>query len=84
MVSKYIVFSNIISVVSDNILRICIQEPLLMSKRFIVLVHTLSAYITAYSTDIKFTCLIPGNVCVQAEGMLKPMKTSIDPAACRK
>ena len=70
-------FSNIISVVSDNILRICIQEPLLMSKRFIVLVHTLSAYITAYSTDIKFTCLIPGNVCVQAEGMLKPMKTLV-------
>ena len=38
------VLSNIISAVSDNIFRICIQEPLLMSKRFIVLLHTLSAY----------------------------------------
>ena len=77
MLAEYIVLSNIISVASDNILRICIQEPLLMSKKFIVLLHTLSAYITAYSTDIKFTRLIPGNVCVQAEGMLKPMKTLV-------
>ena len=72
MLAKYIVLSNIISVVSDNILHICIQEPLLISKKFIVLLHTLSAYITAYSSPIKVTCLISGNVCVQAEGMLKP------------
>ena len=26
---------------------------------------------------IKFTLLTPGNVCVQAEGMLKPMKTLV-------
>ena len=75
MIAKYIVFSNIISVVSDNILRICIQEPLLISKKFIFLVHILSAYITTYSSDIKFIRLIPENVYVQAEGMLKPMKT---------
>ena len=43
MVAKYIVLSNIISVVLDNILRIYIQEPLLILKRFIVLLHTLSA-----------------------------------------
>ena len=27
----------------------------------------------AYSSAIKFTLLIPGNVCVQDEGMVKPM-----------
>ena len=48
MIAKYIVLSNIISVVSDNILRICIDE---------ILLHTLSAYNSsfarykAYSTD---------------------------------
>ena len=34
-------------------------------------------HITAYSSAIKFTRLIPGNVCVQAEGMVKPMKTLV-------
>ena len=76
MIVKYIVFSNIISVVSDNILRICIQEPLLIPKKlqsfFILYQH-----ITAYSSAIKFTCLIPGNVCVPAEGTLKSMKTLV-------
>ena len=28
-------------------------------------------YITAYSSAMKFTCLIPENVCVQDEGMVK-------------
>ena len=32
---------------------------------------------TAYLSAIKFTRLIPGNVCVQAEGMLKSMKTLV-------
>ena len=44
IIAKYIVLSNIISVVLDTILRICIQEPLLISKKFIVILHTLSAY----------------------------------------
>ena len=44
MVAKYIVLSNVISVVSDNVLRLYIQKPLLILKRFIVLLHTLSAY----------------------------------------
>ena len=44
MIAKYIVLSNIISVVSANILCICIHEPLLISKIFIVFLHTLSAY----------------------------------------
>ena len=43
MIVKYIVLSNIISVVSDNILRIYIQEPLLILKKCIVL-YALSAY----------------------------------------
>ena len=35
--------SNIISVVSDNILRTCIEEPLVISKTFIVLLPILSS-----------------------------------------
>ena len=47
-------------------------------KNIIVFLHTLSAYrIIAYSSAAMFTRLIPGNVCVQAEGMLKPMKTLV-------
>ena len=77
MIAKYIVLSNIISVVSDSILRICIQEPLLILKKFIVLLHTLSAYNSllvrykVYSSDPR-ECL-----CTQAEGMVKPMKTLV-------
>ena len=33
--------------------------------------------ITVYSSAIKFTRPIPGNVCVQVEGMVKPMKTLV-------
>ena len=44
MIAKNIVPSNIISAVSNNILRIRIQEPLLLLKKFIVLLHTSSAY----------------------------------------
>ena len=77
MIAKYIVLSNIISVVSDNILLVCIQEPLLILKKFIVLLHTLSAYNSllvrykVYSSDPR-ECL-----CTQAEGMVKPMKTLV-------
>ena len=75
MIAKYIVLSNIISVASDYILRICTQEPLLIlikMKFFILYQH-----ITTYSSAIKFTRLIPGNICVQAEGMVKPIKTAV-------
>ena len=76
MIAKCIVLSNIISVVSDNILRICIQEPLLMLKKFIVLL-TLSAYnslLVRYKVDSSNPrkCLR-----TQAEGMVKPMKTLV-------
>ena len=77
MIAKYIVLSNIISVVSDSILRICIQEPLLILKKFIVLLHTLSAYNSllvrykVYLSDPR-ECL-----CTQAEGMMKPMETLV-------
>ena len=43
---------------------LCIQETVLILK-------------TAYSSAIKFTRLTPGNVFVQAEGMLRPMKTLV-------
>ena len=77
MIAKYIVLSNIISFVSDNILRICIQEPLLILKKIMVLLHTLSAYnsllvrYNVYSSDPR-ECLY-----IQAEGMVKPMKTFV-------
>ena len=59
MIAKYIVLSIIISVVSDNILRICILELILILKKCIVLVHTISAYnillvrYKVYSSDLK-------------------------------
>ena len=34
-------------------------------------------HITVYSSSIKFNRLILGNVCVEAKGMLKPMKTLV-------
>ena len=55
----------------------CIQEPLLISKKIIVLLHTLSAYNSLLVHCKSFTRLIPENVCVQAERMLKPMKTLV-------
>ena len=83
MIAKYNVLSNIISIVSDNILRICIQEPLLILKNFLFF-FILCQHITAYSSIIKFNRLIPGNVCVQAEGIVKPYENFIDPEPCRK
>ena len=45
MIAKYIILSNIISVVSDNILRICIYSGIPLDiKKFIVFFHTLPAY----------------------------------------
>ena len=71
MIVKYIVLSNIISVVSD-ILLICIQESLLILKKFTVLCHALSAY-----NSLLVRYKVSENVCVQAEGMLKPMETLV-------
>ena len=72
MIAKYIALCKISSVVSDHILRICIQEPLFILKQlqffFILYQHT-----TAYSSAIKFTRLISGNICVQDELMVKPI-----------
>ena len=75
MIAKYIVV-NIISIISDDTFRICIGEPVLILKKmyffFIPYQH-----ITAYSSATNFTRLIPGNVCAEAESMLKPMKTLV-------
>ena len=82
--AKYIVLSNIISVASDNILRICIQEPFLISKKIIVLLHTLSAYNSllvrykVYSSDLR-ECLCTS--CRYAESY---ENFSVDSAPCRK
>ena len=71
---KLIVLSNIMNVVSDNILHYMYLGTPLGIKKCIVLLHTLSAYNSllvhykVYSSD-------PRNVCIHAEGMLKPMKT---------
>ena len=84
LLAKYIVLSNIISVASDNILRICIQEPLLISKKFIVLLHTLSAYNSllvrykVYSSDPR-ECL-----CTSWRYAEAYENFSIDPAPFRK
>ena len=84
IIAKYIVLSNIISVVSDNILRICIQETLLTSKKIIVLLHTLSAYNSllvrykVYSTDPR-ECL-----CTSWRYAEAYENFSIDPAPFRK
>ena len=77
MIAKYIVFSNVISVVSDNVLCICIQEALLILKKCIVLLHNLSAYHSLlvrykdYSFDPK------ERLCTQPGGMLKLMETLV-------
>ena len=77
MIAKYIVLSKIISIVSDSILRIYIQEPFLILNKIIVLLHTLSAYnsllvrYNVYSSDPR-ECL-----CTEAEGMVKPIKTLV-------
>ena len=84
MIAKYIILSNIISVVSDNILRIRIQETLLILTKFIVLLHTSSAFdgllvrYKVYSSDPR-KCL-----CAQAVGTVNFTNFSTDPAPCRK
>ena len=75
MIAKYIVLSNIISVVSGSILRICIQEHILILKEFIVLFHTLSA---CNSLQVRYKIYLSDpRECLftQVEGMVKPMKT---------
>ena len=84
MIAKYIVLSNIIRVLSDNILRIFGQEPLLILKKCIVLLHTLSAYNSllvrykVYSTDPR-ECL-----CTSWRYAEAYENFSIDPAPFRK
>ena len=84
IIGKYIVLSNTISVVSDKILRICIQEPLLISKKLIVLLHTLSAYDSllvrckVYSSDPR-ECFCTSRTYAEAYENF-----SIEPAPCQK
>ena len=84
IIAKYIVLSNVISVASDNILHICIQEPLLISQKILVLLHTLSAYNSllvrykVYSSDPR-ECL-----CTSWRYAEAYENFSIDPAPCQK
>ena len=64
MIAKDIDLSNIISAVSDNILRTAIPLDI---KKIVVFIHTLSGYNNLLAT--KFTRLISGNNCVQDERM---------------
>ena len=45
-------------------------------EKIIALLHTLSAY-NSLLVRFTFTRLIPGNVCVQDEGMVKPTYTLV-------
>ena len=80
MIAKYIVLSNMINVVSDNIAYMYSRTPVDIKK-----IYSSSSYfqhIAAYSFAIKFTSLIPGNVCVHAGGYenfseVKLMKTLV-------
>ena len=84
MIAKCIVLSDIISVVSDNILIICIQEPLLLLRKFKFLFHTLSAY---NSLLVRYKVYLSD----QREWLYTSWSDgeayenfSIDPAPCRK
>ena len=76
MIARYIVLSNIISVVSDSILRRYMYSGTYKKnfKKFIVLLHTLSACnsllvrFKVYSSDPREF------LCTQAKGMVKLMK----------
>ena len=83
MIAKYIVLSNIISVVSDNICVFVFKNPSWYQKN-IVLLHTLSAYNSllvrykVYSSDPR-ECL-----CTSWRYAEVYENFSTDPAPCRK
>ena len=77
MIAKHIILSSIISVVSDNFLRICVQETLLILKNVIVLLHTLSAYNSLLVRYKVYSSDPTEYLCTQAEGMVKSMKTLV-------
>ena len=79
MIAKYIFLSNIISVISDSTLRICIQEPLLIyiKKKIIALLHILSACNSLLVRSKVYSSNPREGLCTQAEGMVKPMKTLV-------
>ena len=77
-------FLTYISAVSDNILCICIQEPLLILKKIVALLHTLSAYNSllvhykVYSPDHREWLYTSWRYGEAYENL------NIDPALCRK
>ena len=51
--------------------------PLDIKKTTVFFFFILYQHIANYSSAIKFTHPIPGNVCAQDEGMVKPMYTLV-------
>ena len=65
-------------------MRICIQEPLLISKIFIVLLHTLSAYNSLLVRCKVYSCVPRECLCVSWTYAEAYETFSIEPASCQK
>ena len=68
---------------SDNILRICIQEPLLISKKNSVLLHTLSAYNSLLARYKVYSYDPREYLCTSSRYAEAYENFSIDPAPCQ-
>ena len=66
-----------ISVLSNSVLYKCIQEPLLILKKCIVLLHTLLANNSLLLCQKVYLADPRECLCAQAEGMVKPVKTLV-------
>ena len=84
MMAKCIVLSNIISVLSDNILHICIQELLLILTKCIALLHTLSAYKSLLVRYNVYSSVPSDCLCISGRYGEAYENFSIDPAPYRK
>ena len=83
MIAEHIFYSNIFSVVWDNNFRICIQIPLLMSKKSAVLFHTLLGY-SSWLVRYKIYSSYPRECfCTSWRNAEAYENFSIDQAPCR-
>ena len=83
MIAEYIFYSNIFSVVWDNNFCICIQKPLLISKKSAVLFHTLLGY-SSWLVRYKIYSSYPRECfCTSWRNAEAYENFSIDQAACR-
>ena len=84
IIAKYVVLSHIISVVSDNILLIFIQKPLLILKKSIVLLRTSSVYNSLFVRYKFYSSDLREFLCTSWRYGEAYENFSIDPAPCRK